>query len=783
MKLVNRLLLALLLLASTPVLAANSETTNQLPAASTLTGAEPVPIWQGNQTVQTTAQTIANLTGSSSPGTPGGSSTNLQYNCGGMFCGISAPLYVQAFGAKCDGHILTSGVIVTANSNDIYSLQYDFVTGDIGATITLTSPGAANTYFQSQTLTTTIASISSSGGHVHAQLTATPTWGSSSYTWASARWYHTDDSVAIQNALNYGATQYNFMAPGHYVGGGNIRFPTGVCVAKNLIFYANQEISGESTNSSIVMLAANANTDLFRSYNFAGTDDATGQYDPIGVVFDNLTLDGNRGSNTGSGIGSPSGTGSVLRWRGSNKNIRNVHANFAAGDGIFLMGGDGPGVPAYIFGNLAQGLFGMDGFEDHIDNLYAFYNGGWGLVDDGSGDSDYYNIWVSGNNTGGLLNETTQYVFPVGNGSPLSITNLHGYSETFPDLEFDTPYGGCTHCDLETGGIVNASGISFVDSDTRATLQIGKSGSSGIGGLSFKNFNTPTLNNQYSAASNNGASDQWVNSAVTSITGTYAPNVTVNSTGFGYQQQNITGGGPISFADCATSGSNSCVNKLQFNVTSTLATASTNTTPNPFMAVDTSQNIAFGPGATTPNQYEGIDFHTVTSTMGLPSGTLAQRPPCQGSNAGSIRFDITTGNVEFCAGNAIWTTFGTGTVSLGTPNQFTAGQSVTPVTVTPTSSVNYTPNFALSNDFIVTLTSSCPCTLVNPANIVAGQSGMIFVYQSGSGSNTIGTYGGFYKFSGGTPPTLSTGANALDVFSYVTPDATHILISPSYNFH
>ena len=60
---------------------------------------------------------------------------------------------------------------------------------------------------------------------------------------------------------------------------------------------------------------------------------------------------------------------------------------------------------------------------------------------------------------------------------------------------------------------------------------------------------------------------------------------------------------------------------------------------------------------------------------------------------------------------------------------------------------------------------------------------MIFVYQSGSGSDTIGTWGSDYVFSGGSAPTLSTGANALDILSYVTLPSGQIAINPSLNFH
>lgn len=64
-------------------------------------------------------------------------------------------------------------------------------------------------------------------------------------------------------------------------------------------------------------------------------------------------------------------------------------------------------------------------------------------------------------------------------------------------------------------------------------------------------------------------------------------------------------------------------------------------------------------------------------------------------------------------------------------------------------------------------------TLANPSNIVAGQSGSIFVIQDSSGSRTLGV-GTQWHFAGGTAPTLSTGANAVDRIDYVVHTSTAI---------
>jgi hypothetical protein len=96
------------------------------------------------------------------------------------------------------------------------------------------------------------------------------------------------------------------------------------------------------------------------------------------------------------------------------------------------------------------------------------------------------------------------------------------------------------------------------------------------------------------------------------------------------------------------------------------------------------------------------------------------------------------------------------------------------------STATFTPNFNTNNDFQITLIhASCPCTLANPSGtIVPGQHGVIYVIQSSTGSDTITTWGSDYIISGGTSAiTLSTAANAIDVFSYAVKDATHIVLS------
>tara|TARA_Y100000817_G_C16842716_1_gene538757 strand:- start:247 stop:717 length:471 start_codon:yes stop_codon:yes gene_type:complete len=109
---------------------------------------------------------------------------------------------------------------------------------------------------------------------------------------------------------------------------------------------------------------------------------------------------------------------------------------------------------------------------------------------------------------------------------------------------------------------------------------------------------------------------------------------------------------------------------------------------------------------------------------------------------------------------------------------FTAAQRGEVTTLTD--AANISVDFAASNNFVVTLADNR--TLDNPTNIVAGQSGSIFIVQDGTGSRTL-AYGSYYDFAGGTAPTLSTAASAVDRIDYIVRSATsiHCVFTANYS--
>ncbi len=109
---------------------------------------------------------------------------------------------------------------------------------------------------------------------------------------------------------------------------------------------------------------------------------------------------------------------------------------------------------------------------------------------------------------------------------------------------------------------------------------------------------------------------------------------------------------------------------------------------------------------------------------------------------------------------------------------FTAGQRGEITTLTDAASISI--DLAASNNFAVTLAGNR--TLANPSNVVAGQSGSIFISQDGTGSRTL-AYGSQYDFAGGTAPTLSTAASAVDRIDMIVRSATsiHCVFTANYS--
>ena len=123
-------------------------------------------------------------------------------------------------------------------------------------------------------------------------------------------------------------------------------------------------------------------------------------------------------------------------------------------------------------------------------------------------------------------------------------------------------------------------------------------------------------------------------------------------------------------------------------------------------------------------------------------------------------------------------TAGTDYAGIDTAQTFTKGQRGEITVLTDGATI--TPDLADSNNFSVTLGGNR--TLANPSNITAGQSGSIFITQDGTGSRTL-AYGSYFDFAGGTAPTLSTTAAAVDRIDYIvrTTTSIHAVFTANYS--
>ena len=116
------------------------------------------------------------------------------------------------------------------------------------------------------------------------------------------------------------------------------------------------------------------------------------------------------------------------------------------------------------------------------------------------------------------------------------------------------------------------------------------------------------------------------------------------------------------------------------------------------------------------------------------------------------------------SGNAALELTTTGNVpEVYTPGAFVSGPNALSLTTTI-----FTPVAVSSNTYRVVLVhATCPCKIANPTGTAAdGQKFILEIWQSSSGSDTIGTWDTNYDFGTAGSPTLSTGANKGDFLGF-----------------
>jgi len=186
-----------------------------------------------------------------------------------------------------------------------------------------------------------------------------------------------------------------------------------------------------------------------------------------------------------------------------------------------------------------------------------------------------------------------------------------------------------------------------------------------------------------------------------------------------------------------------------------------------------SANLGLLPSSTATSTYLAKAGGTMTGALEIGA-------------TGSLVFEGTTANdhettlavTDPTADRTITLPNATGTVTLlDLAQTFSAAQRGTISSFT-SSSGTATPDFALANNFSITLSENT--TLANPTNLVAGQSGCIFITQD-STARTL-AFGTYWDFSGGNAPTISTGSGAVDLLVYVVRTTTSIQAQLITNF-
>jgi len=158
-----------------------------------------------------------------------------------------------------------------------------------------------------------------------------------------------------------------------------------------------------------------------------------------------------------------------------------------------------------------------------------------------------------------------------------------------------------------------------------------------------------------------------------------------------------------------------------------------------------------------------------TSVTEIPDISIADARYTRISAANSFTGDNTFNSIVSVVGAATFggaATFSSAatfnaSVTFNSAVQVSGAAKGTIITLTDGASVIV--SMAKANTFVVTLGGNR--TLGFPSPVPPGQSGMIYIYQDGTGSRTL-AYTSCWRFAGGSTPTLTTDAAAVDMLTY-----------------
>jgi hypothetical protein len=158
-------------------------------------------------------------------------------------------------------------------------------------------------------------------------------------------------------------------------------------------------------------------------------------------------------------------------------------------------------------------------------------------------------------------------------------------------------------------------------------------------------------------------------------------------------------------------------------------------------------------GATRTLIFEGSTDDGFETTLTVADPTTADRTITLPNATGTVALTSDLSGYGLLDGAQTWTKGQRGAITA-----LTDGATIT-------------PDFSLSNNWSLTIGGNR--TLANPTNLVAGQSGCIWITQDGTGGRTL-AYGSYWDFTGGTAPTVTSTASARSCLVYAVQSTTQI---------
>ncbi len=164
----------------------------------------------------------------------------------------------------------------------------------------------------------------------------------------------------------------------------------------------------------------------------------------------------------------------------------------------------------------------------------------------------------------------------------------------------------------------------------------------------------------------------------------------------------------------------------------------------------------------------------VAGTTTLTSLSLTKGIFADGTNSApslTNSGDLNTGLYFSGADEVSVTTGGTQRLSVDASGHLNHNGSASADINALTSATTITIDMDTAQNHSVTLAHNT--TFANPTNMNIGQTGSVIINQDGTGSRTA-SFGAYWKFAGGTAPTLTTTASAVDRIDYIIVSASLI---------